>query len=596
MNIITLASVVTLSASSLIGRTFPLTNPLPQVVRQAQISNAPVKTSVTIPSFKATLDRASDYLNVTILAEGRPFKTELPDKEAKILLSTIERLSQTEEPIDPSQGFEALKTIADLYDYSAEQSGTHVFVLRKRYTDPSDLPVVTYADCVHSLQEILRITSLYCPVKSIPEPFSKAVYESFSSEELTQELLNKPLTELSESQQEAIREYAVRTYLDSPTMYSDFALKHLLALKERSGTLCAFQYFEFQGLNAFGYKAPFGIKRTMLPFVLSHGIVSSPSGSMHTTLLPINGKLRSSMVDSFDPIAIANSPAYKSRLPFFTLDSLFQKEQNKEKENQSKASAFQPVIVVHKDLAARNIVVSGESNASKLEMAKAISKAFGFRLAKDPRQEVYYMTPPALPQVKSIRDLPEAIRQLLPEPMVRAVNVANTPSKDSEQRFLDAEDNSPMLKEWLGGTNEAQKNLVREVIKNQQSIAQPEIMYREAARRLRVLVEPRVQTILTTPGQPQSENKLKMSEIGDEEWNLLAILGVADCMNKLVEISDKPIPEYLTEWDPSKISVSAGLRKNPSNQNNIFGLMLKYQDNTGRKITIGPTNLSAPLK
>lgn len=65
-------------------------------------------------------------------------------------------------PVVKADALETIEKVAVAYDYSVEQKGK-IFCLKKRFSDPRDLPCVTIADCRAAIQEIAKDMRLFNP-------------------------------------------------------------------------------------------------------------------------------------------------------------------------------------------------------------------------------------------------------------------------------------------------------------------------------------------------------------------------------------------------------------------------------------------------
>ena len=126
------------------------------------------------------LRQVSRQGNVSFVCEGKPFRAL---HTAPPLLSVIAKWPRNGLPLD-----EAVREIADAYDYEAERKGG-VFLLRKRYTNPADLPDLTADELRLALRDASRAASALPAPTVAPadeneanSPFASAFFKTLPPE------------------------------------------------------------------------------------------------------------------------------------------------------------------------------------------------------------------------------------------------------------------------------------------------------------------------------------------------------------------------------------------------------------------------------
>lgn len=108
-------------------------------------------SSAQAASFEKALNMLAAQGKVAFVAEGLPLRATLPpDKAAELAASSSTPLAAV------------VEKLALAYDYDATRQGD-VFVLKKRYTDPHDLPGLTLEECQLSLQDVVRVLNGFSP-------------------------------------------------------------------------------------------------------------------------------------------------------------------------------------------------------------------------------------------------------------------------------------------------------------------------------------------------------------------------------------------------------------------------------------------------
>src|SRR5947209_3472482 len=119
-----------------------------QPARQSGYANPIVRLEPSsLRRFDSALTSLSQQARVVIVCEGQPLRVELSDAE-------VERISERVD-LSGTPLATAVEQVAAAFDYECVRAGAAVFVLTKRYSDPNDLPDVTFEEAAGSLESIL---------------------------------------------------------------------------------------------------------------------------------------------------------------------------------------------------------------------------------------------------------------------------------------------------------------------------------------------------------------------------------------------------------------------------------------------------------
>ena len=203
---------------------------------------------VSIPiAEQSHLDTAFAFLakqyNVAVFAEGVPFMPELSPVQQETLTSDLVRDNTLEFTVT---------TIAAAYDYDAVRTGESTFLLFKRYTNPNDLPYVTFDEAMAAFQNIKRVTSALDP-HVIPSREKNSPLLALHAD-LLQTLGEKtfadgvPIYSLAPTQQTLLYQYATYGYLSDAFSYAQQNL-HFLQTSQADNAV-------FRRLDLFGLGIP----------------------------------------------------------------------------------------------------------------------------------------------------------------------------------------------------------------------------------------------------------------------------------------------------------------------------------------------------
>ncbi len=136
--------------------------------------------------FHSSLAALEAQGHVTLVAEGSPLKPTLVGKITDGVPLTQKQIQMIpSDLLGPLPLGEAVERVAKAYDYSVERR-PGLFLLRKQYTDPADLPGVTMEECTLALQDIHTLLAAFAPDPDGNKPvvsYATDIINNFSPEQ-----------------------------------------------------------------------------------------------------------------------------------------------------------------------------------------------------------------------------------------------------------------------------------------------------------------------------------------------------------------------------------------------------------------------------
>ncbi len=200
-----------LTWSVIAANSLPLFAHEPKSVCTSAVEEPTVRiTQTQARVFQDTLAAMATQARVAFVAEGAPLRPALPDQAAPTLSQSAPLSVAVEK---------AVEKLAAAYDYDAERRG-NLFVLKKRYSDPHDLPGVTLQECASALADAERLMSPYNPRVSRDSLVARGVIKSLTPQQLQAMHDGSPsVASLSPGQQAQVLRFALYLYVQgSPTI------------------------------------------------------------------------------------------------------------------------------------------------------------------------------------------------------------------------------------------------------------------------------------------------------------------------------------------------------------------------------------------
>jgi len=359
--------------------------------------------STPAPSIRLTKIHASEFYSaisdlsvqghVCFVMEGIPLKPHLTDKAVADLTVDMPLVA-------------AVAKIAAAYDYDARREGG-VFVLTKRYTDPTDLPDVTLEECQAAINDVLCVLDAFSP------HFAESIYADGPDDR--KDTVISFFHSLSARQLQRAQ--------DKSLHYGDL-------VPEQQGMIRSLFLYQFDqvprdkvadGLNELDH-APLSVltARNEQGFAGVFMEMPTPLSASKPILIPISGGM--TPLDRAQPniISATPPPGAVSSMPSDVL-------------LESVVAGLKPIDgqrgAVEKLLQKKPVTVFGLENARPMDVLRALAVVYGLRIGATDAGAPKLMRRPA-PVPEDPRDLPSCVWSILPMPFVRALHIVPVDSSD----------------------------------------------------------------------------------------------------------------------------------------------------------------------
>lgn len=388
------------------------------VPTEPQVRLTPAQASV----FTDALNTLSAQAHVAFVAEGRPLHPAW-------LANVAPGLPWQDAPLS-----EVVEKLASAYDYDVQRKGK-IFLLFKRYSNPEDLPAVTLSECLQSLQDVKRVTSVINPhlqpSRRINDLLLTGLLPTLTIEQLTaMKHQGLPVSSLRPQQQQMAWQLMCYYYVQSSV---DDATLILPDLQAAVGGTTAFRWGEMSGLRQLGYQfqlfgydvPPVGQPSSFRPLSSPYHLFSYPPAGGTIFMTAVNShpatyrKPDGTPFPDNDPTApLADRPSVstigRSALADQSLGTVVARLDAKRDGT--------PTMMVDPILQAKPITVVGEANATSSNILQALADVYGLRVRTNTdgtqllTRRLFY-----IPQ--NAGELPGAMRQIFPAPFVRALHI-----------------------------------------------------------------------------------------------------------------------------------------------------------------------------
>ena len=333
-------------------------------------------------NFDLALAALSQQSRVAIVVEGAPLSRKLTPEKADALLK-----SGTAEAV--------ANGIAAAYDYEVLRDGRgtgrpsspQVFVLGKLYSDPRDLPAVTFEECEAASREILRMLKAFAPTTPLGNhaEFVKRFISGFTLEQMRSFLPENggfPIANLSPAQRDEVQRMALDIYVSDPCHYlSNYIHRYgqarnatVVKQKDRS------QPIAIPGLFVANTKYNL---QSFVPFLyLASGVGQVPELD---TPKPDLTQVTAAKVPTLRE-AVAD---LQKRVP-------------------------QPLLVIDPMYNDKPVTLFGAANATPAQILQAVADVFGLRLRPEKEGAVLHLTRVSVPMPQSIMELYPTAQRVLP--------------------------------------------------------------------------------------------------------------------------------------------------------------------------------------
>lgn len=508
--------------------------------------------------FADALTSLSQQARVAFVVEGEPLKGTRTDKE-------VEDVPREEAPLSS-----VVTRLAAAYDYDTERQGD-VFVFKKRYTEPDDLPGVTVAECVLVMKDVLRFVSAFSPDLANPcprDPQVKRFIASLTDAQL-QAMKDKKLTvaSLSPQQQGVVWKLALNFHLSYPKQRAKTTVDQLSRLSPEGIVFCwsdryAPRSIPWHAPRLFGYEtaSASSSRPSFRPLVDPRLVTVEPNGGFSIVTHEIrNGKPvpLSEAYDRTEPPAGKAAESKTAPTISSTLEAVVAALNAR--------TADAPRMAVDAALAAKPIRIIGADAAQPPALLKAMADAYGLRIRTE-KDGTLTLTRKLVRSPRTLSDLPEAVRDALPEPLRRALRVGSGAPDDPKTAFMP----SPSQQQQA-----VQSPHSRDLGKHHRSQETPDPLRLVAVRRLRTGIEPKLK---------QAPNgRVSLSALDGPEQVAFANVLMADCLSDLRRLSARELPKQITQFD--KLVLFGGLYLNDEGEQK-FSLFLGLPAADGKNVSV----------
>ena len=479
--------------------------------------------------FREGLKQLSQQFSAPFVVEGIPLRKSTED-EIKAAKAAPLPVTVPQEAAD----------FAAAYDYEAAKS-EGVFVFRKRYTYPDDIPQVTLDECRLCLRDSKQMLSHFVtipPQSTRVDPMTSLIlYREGLQDRLLSSLSPEqwqaiaqpkglPLTALSQIQQRKVTDYALESAFHGPVLYTLGTARQLDHLKSDKPQLCfrdAAVLFtgsrftqQLKGIELFGYDFVLLGSRDFRPQSHPEWAISSATGvrgsfafdKIGSTTFSNFGKDASEpLEEDFSWVKTENSAP-----------TIYLKEAVSRLNPQSGNSRATkvPPFAVADALADKPVLLVGEKEANPQAVFHALATVYGLRVIREKSgtESIVHLRPP---MPRTMNELPAALANALPLP----------------------------LQKLLRG-----KQIVEEVIFDSgfiMSRASDARFHIEAEKHLRARTEPAVKSA--------KNQRVPLDEFGPETTrDLVVALLTTDYLSGLRRFQTKQFPAYLS--DPTRTALS----------------------------------------
>lgn len=265
-----------------------------------------------------------------------------------------------------------------------------------------------------------------------------------------------------------------------------------------------------------------------------------------------------------------------------------------------------PRLLIDHALAAKSITVAGAEFAPALNVLEACAEVYGLRIAREEEGRTLRLTRRRIRRPANIAQLNETMRQVLPDPLLRALHRDDRDRARAEVREWAEKKRQDFFRRQAqaSASGQSTNNSVplpepppltpeqaeREQERNQrvrQWQKAPTALRVAAIRRFRATVEPKVKA---APNQ-----ELPVADLDTAENAALATALMYSCLDGLKVVLARELPDYLTRFD--ELIITGGPTLNEDKEMKFgLGLALPLYGGKNLDIQVGVGNLPLPKK
>ena len=529
--------------------------------------------------FRDTFTSLSQKYGVAFVMEGVPLKIhdrtpasavaaeknastewELPEsfaaQQLKRLLdrktrsAKVDTAPQAAEPAEPPKVLSMEERVAEAaaqYDYRVEKRGT-IFLLRKRYTNPHDLPDVSLGESAAALKDVTRLLSQWNPnvkttavgVRLGGMNVAETSFMASLTGEQEEQMRNGGLkvSAMSPTQQHDVRQIAMFYYIQMPFEDLYGTMAQFDRLLKKKTVLCQKKQDEQWLL---GYEDPTGWFGGPWFMPLDQLPVFTPPFPK-----PTDEAVKAETVWA----------AQRRAAGATTLGQMVVQV------NRRTPSA--PKVVVDAILADKTLTLVGEQKLTPPALLKAAADVYGLRFKTDP-DGTPHLTRRNVKPPKALEDLPASIASAFPDPFLRALHKEEINQNLDENAELNAQKKAGRMAP-AEFERMQELSLRREIWRKH-----PEQLGMAAIRRLSVRTRPLFQQ------NPNARHPI--ADLDGDTKSAIASIVMTQTMSSLQTVVDSTPPVYIEQWE--QLGVMGGKFKNEKGQT-FYRLYLAVPGTNGK--------------
>lgn len=514
-----------------------------------------------LTDFQEALKAIAEQGHVTLVAEGVPNHPRLSQQEvAKLTIQTS---------LD-----DEVKVVAAAYDYDSQRLG-NVFVLKKRYSNPDELPALTQSECASILTLLQKVSDPFNPhalptsIKLLVPPATQLRRDQFQvinplldrfAASLTpaqmeaMHMNNLSMSSLSQDQKALARQVQLLLYIQHP-LESIAELSSELEAANRDAVFC--WHDTDSSRHVFGYTLP-----------------KQPGDWIMNRFHPLSRFIDTDKLDLTDtsPQPTSPDPTNPDPVPASVQSDVAPSQTLADVVAELNTQPGTPHTDVDASVATKPITLVGGDNTPVLQVLQGLANVYSLRLLTSPAGNTtrLVITLPSVSPPSDITDLPSSLRHTLPDPFARAIHLDRMVAE--EQQFHDfwqvpVDSKRPAKVSDKSNIEETRDELEQSMQERRRSLSGPNefvaaterIKQAEATlpalrivaiRRLRTLIEPKLK--LKPAG-------VALADLGEQEHEALTIIYLIDATQSLIKLLTQPTPDSILNSDHTVLG--GGLQK-----------------------------------
>ena len=546
------------------------------------------------------LRQVSQQTGAAFVCEGKPFRAR---NSSPPLVPVLAKWPANGLPLDA-----AVSKIADAYDYEAERNGS-VFLLRKRYTNPEDLPDVPAEELRLSVRDVVRAASgLPAPTVEMPtyevknSPFADKFYQTLTPAQMKQlvgkkdEYVRLPVAELTPAQKKMMHDVVVSRHIQNAV---DEPRKALTALQACSQKSTAFGWTNIE-LTPPSALAQTYYKHVFVPMlcclVRENGKTAAapfaPDGRVRFRLTnrkiayDANGDGSEPRPDDFGPNHTALPPPTETGPDTFTLQSLAVVLTKSE----TRTGKISPHgFKAHEALEAKSVTVVGINDDNTESLWRGAGAVYGLHAVHTQKNGPLLLLRPRPQVARDLSELNAAVFSAFPAPVIRLYRGAF----QGEQAKQLARPKSDFYLPAAGDTAEDTEFKTSQWAENARSEARdnaPRLLRYAVFHRFRVLLEPSLPI--------GSSDRVLYHDMSDEAHDLWTLILCLDCLQNVSGLENAALPLTITDFDKGFLTSSV-IDGFGSSEPELYITFWAYGDKTVNREDVGhvfPLPASVPYE